>query len=106
MNRMGRFSVGALLAAAVAAPTPALRKGVSVEMPVTMNAVAMPDADLADSVVVAVTLRGALFLEVTAVTPARGRNRARRSWTPGSPSRGPVNPYNHGPGGGVASDVR
>jgi biopolymer transport protein ExbD len=82
---MGRFSVGALLAAAVAAQTPALRKGVSVEMPVTMNAVAMPDADLADSVVVAVTLRGALFLEVTAVTPAQlsGKVKAQLAGRPG-----------------------
>ena len=71
MSRMVRFSVGALLAAAIAAQTPALRKGVSVQMPVTTNAVAMPDADLADSLVVAVTFRGAVFLEVTTVTPAQ-----------------------------------
>jgi biopolymer transport protein ExbD len=68
---MVRFSVGALLAAAIAAQTPALRKGVSVQMPVTTNAVAMPDADLADSLVVAVTFRGTVFLEVTTVTPAQ-----------------------------------
>jgi len=71
MSRMVRFSVGALLAAAIAAQTPALRKGVSVQMPVTTNAVAMPDADLADSLVLAVTFRGTVFLEVTAVTPAQ-----------------------------------
>jgi len=71
MSRMVRFSVGALVAAAIAAQTPALRKGVSVQMPVTTNAVAMPDADLADSLVVAVTFRGAVFLEVTTVTPAQ-----------------------------------
>ncbi len=71
MSRMVRFSVGALLAAAIAAQTPALRKGVSVQMPVTTNAVAMPDADLADSLVVAVTFRGAVFLEVTRMTPAQ-----------------------------------
>ena len=71
MSRMVRFSVGALLAAAIAAQTPALRKGVSVQMPVTTNAVAMPDADLADSLVVAVTSRGTVFLEVTTMTPAQ-----------------------------------
>jgi len=70
MSRMIRFGVGALLAAAIAAQTPALRKGVSVQMPVTTNAAAMPDADLADSMVVAVTSRGTVFLEVTTVTPA------------------------------------
>ena len=68
---MVRFSVGALLAAAIAAQTPALRKGGSVQMPVTTNAAAMPDADLADSLVVAVTFRGTVFLEVTTVTPAQ-----------------------------------
>jgi biopolymer transport protein ExbD len=65
------LGVGALLAAALAAQTPPLRKGVSVQMAVTTNAVAMPDADLADSLVVAVTSRGTVYLEVTALTPAR-----------------------------------
>jgi biopolymer transport protein ExbD len=68
---MIRFSVGALLAAAIAAQTPALRKGVSVPMPVTTHAEAMPDADLADSVVVAVTFHGTVYLGVTTVTPAQ-----------------------------------
>jgi biopolymer transport protein TolR len=71
MNRMVRFCLGALLAAAVAAQTPALRKGVSVQMPVTTHAVAMPDADLADSLVVAVTSSGRVYLEVARVTPAQ-----------------------------------
>jgi biopolymer transport protein ExbD len=71
MNRLARFSLGALLAAALAAQTPALRKGVSVQMPVTTSAAAMPDADLADSLVVAVTFRGAVYLEVATVTPAQ-----------------------------------
>jgi biopolymer transport protein ExbD len=68
---MVRFSVGALLATAIAAQTPALRKGVSVQMAVTTNAVAMPDADLADALVVAVTFGGSGFLEVAKVTPAQ-----------------------------------
>ena len=82
---MVRFSVGALLAAVTAAQTPALRKGVSVQMAVTTHAVAMPDADLADSVVVAVTFRGAVFLEVTTVTPAQlsGRVKAQITGHPG-----------------------
>ena len=70
MTRIIRFTVGALLVAALAAQTPPLRKGVSVQMPVTTNAAAMPDADLADSLVVAVTSRGAVYLEVATVTPA------------------------------------
>jgi biopolymer transport protein ExbD len=85
MSRLVRFSVGALLAAAIAAQTPALRKGVSVQMPVTTNAVAMPDADLADSLVVAVTFRGTVFLEVTTVTPAQlsGKVKAQLTGHPG-----------------------
>src|ERR1035438_2604968 len=71
MSRMVRFRSGALLAAAIAAQTPALRKGVSVQMPVTTNAAAMPDADLADALVVAVTFRGTVYLEVAKVTPAQ-----------------------------------
>jgi len=85
MSRMVRFSVGALLAAAIAAQTPALRKGVSVQMPVTTNAAPMPDADLADSLVVAVTFRGTVFLEVTTVTPAQlsGKLKAQLTGHPG-----------------------
>ena len=85
MSRIVRFSLGAMLAAAIAAQTPALRKGVSVQMPVTTNAVAMPDADLADSVVVAVTFRGIVFLEVTMVTPAQlsGKVKAEITGHPG-----------------------
>jgi biopolymer transport protein ExbD len=40
-------------------------------MPVTANAVTMPDADMADSLIVAVTLRGAVFLGATSLTPAQ-----------------------------------
>jgi len=85
MGPMIRLIVGALLAAAIAAQTPALRKGVSVQMPVTTNAAAMPDADLADSLVVAVTFRGAVFLEVTAVTPAQlsGKMKSQLTGRPG-----------------------
>ena len=81
MSRMVRFSVGALLAAVIAAQTPALRQGVSVQMPVTTNAVAMPDADLAGSLVVAMSFRGTIFLEVTTVTPAQLSERVRAQVT-------------------------
>jgi biopolymer transport protein ExbD len=40
-------------------------------MPVTTNAVAAPDADLADSLVVAVAYDGAAFLNVSRQTPAQ-----------------------------------
>ena len=71
MSRIVRATAVSLFAAAIAAQTPALRKGVSVQMPVTANASAMPGADAADSVVVAVTSRGTVYLEITTVTPAQ-----------------------------------
>jgi len=71
MSHMVPFSVGVLLAAVTAAQTPVLRKGVSVQMPITTNAAPMPDADLAGSLVVAVTFRGTVFVEVTTMTPAQ-----------------------------------
>ena len=71
MSRMLCLSAGVLLAAVAAAQTPALRKGVSVQMPATASAVAVPDADLPDSVVVAVTASGAIYLDTTQVTPAQ-----------------------------------
>jgi biopolymer transport protein TolR len=68
VRRILSFSL--LIAAVAAAQTPVLRKGVSVQMPVTANGVPMPGADSADSVVVAVTSGGVMYLEVTRVTPA------------------------------------
>ena len=85
MSRLVRFSVGVLLAAAIAAQTPALRKGVSVQMPVTTNAVAMPDADLADALIVAVTFRDTIYLGVNTVTPEQlsGKVKAQLTGHPG-----------------------
>jgi biopolymer transport protein ExbD len=71
MSRIVRLGLCALLAAVAGAQTPVLREGISLPMPVTMNAVTMPDADMAGSLIVSVTSRGAVFLEVTRVTPAQ-----------------------------------
>ncbi len=71
MTRILLLSVSLLFVALTAAQTPPLRQGVQVQLPVTTNAVAVRDADLADSLIVAVTYRGAVFLEVTRVTPAQ-----------------------------------
>jgi biopolymer transport protein ExbD len=60
-----------LVTVVAAAQNPVLRKGVRVQMPVTTNAVLMPNADSADSVIVAVTSSGVVYLEVTKVTPAQ-----------------------------------
>jgi biopolymer transport protein ExbD len=81
MSRMACFCVGALLAAAAAAQPPALRQGVSVQMPVTTSAAAMPDADAADSLVVAVTSKGTVYLEVTAMTPAELSGKVKAALT-------------------------
>jgi biopolymer transport protein ExbD len=56
--------------APVAAQSPVLRAGVSVELAVASNAVPMPDADEQDSLVVAVTAGGRVYLGTTLVSPA------------------------------------
>ncbi|MBA3973693.1 MAG: hypothetical protein C0504_05670 [Candidatus Solibacter sp.] len=53
--------------AALAQPLPP-RKGVSVQMATSTNSVAVPDADQPDSLIVAVTRSGSVYLEVTNVT--------------------------------------
>jgi biopolymer transport protein ExbD len=77
MSRIVCVSVCAVLVAVAGAQTPVLRKGVSVQMPVTTNAVMMPDADLADSLIVALSFRGLVFLGATPVTPAQLSERVK-----------------------------
>lgn len=48
----------------------ALRKGISVELPVTSNAIAMPDADKEDALIVAVTHNGSVYFGIDPITPA------------------------------------
>ena len=71
MSQRVRLSVSMLVTAVAAAQAPVLRKGVSVQMPVTANAVLMPNADSTESVIVAVTFPGVVYLEVTKVTPGQ-----------------------------------
>lgn len=70
------FFVTALAVLAQNAPPP-MRMGVSVQMPVTSNAVAMAAADAADSQIVAITASGKLFWEVTPVTPQQVTDKAK-----------------------------
>ncbi len=75
MNYLIRASVVALAlivfsAVPGVAQTPELRAGVSVQMPVTSNAVAVTDADRPGSLIVAVSRNGAAYLEITPVDPA------------------------------------
>ncbi|MBL0161453.1 MAG: biopolymer transporter ExbD [Bryobacterales bacterium] len=64
-----------ILAAACAEPggaqKPELRAGVSVEMAGTQHAVAMPEADGPDAVIVAVTQKGNVYLGITPRSPAQ-----------------------------------
>ena len=53
---------------AITAPT--MQKGISVELPVTSNAVAMPDADQEDALIVSVTDDGSVYFGVDPISPA------------------------------------
>jgi len=59
-----------ILLAAPPCAAQALQKGVSVEEAVTRNAVAMPDADKAGALIVAVTRNGSVYLGIDPTTPA------------------------------------
>jgi biopolymer transport protein ExbD len=56
-------------AAAKPAGRPPLQAGISVHLPVTRNAVAMPDADRTDALVVAVTAEGTVYLGIQPISP-------------------------------------
>lgn len=56
--------------APVAAQSPVLRAGVSVQLADASNAVPMPDADTQNSIVVAVTASGRVYFGTTPVSPA------------------------------------
>ena len=59
-----------LMLAAPRCAAQTLRKGVHVEMALTQNAVALPDADQADALVVAITHDGTVYLGIDRITPA------------------------------------
>lgn len=75
MNRLLEVCLVALtimtgITPSVAAHSPPLQKGVSVQMPVTRDAVSWPDADKTDALVVAVTEDGRVYLGIAPVTPS------------------------------------
>jgi biopolymer transport protein ExbD len=47
-----------------------MQKGISVQLPVTSNAVAMPDADQEDALIVSVTDDGSVYVGVDPISPA------------------------------------
>jgi biopolymer transport protein ExbD len=58
-----------------------MQKGVSVKMPVTNSAVPMPDVDMQDSLIVAVTDNGGVFFGITPTTPEALTERLRSRLT-------------------------
>ena len=75
MNRLLSVSLIALTLAAGATPkivaqSPALQKGISVELAATSNAAPMPDADNADAWIVTITENGSVYFGTDPVTPA------------------------------------
>jgi biopolymer transport protein ExbD/biopolymer transport protein TolR len=60
----------ATIGAPVAAQSPVLRAGVSVDLADASNSVAMPDADEQDSLILAVTAQGRVYFGITPTSPA------------------------------------
>src|ERR1019366_4598682 len=72
-RRVGRVTFLVLVSMLFAGPkctAQALQKGISVELAVTRNAVAMPAADEGAALVVAVTQSGAVYFGIDPITPA------------------------------------
>ena len=51
-------------------PSVPMQRGISVQMPVTSNAVAVPNADNEDALVVAITQDGSTYLKTNRISPA------------------------------------
>jgi biopolymer transport protein ExbD len=67
------LAAGATPAIGAQSPTIAaqtMQKGISVQLPVTSNAVAMPDADQEDALIVSVTDDGSVYFGVDPISPA------------------------------------
>jgi biopolymer transport protein ExbD len=64
------YLIGTLLIVGSGAQTPALKEGVSVDMPVASHAVEMRAADEQNAVVVSITANGAVFVGIDASDPA------------------------------------
>jgi biopolymer transport protein ExbD len=64
------YLIGSILIAGISAQTPALKKGVSVDMPVASHAVEMRAADEQNALVVAITASGRVFVGSETTEPA------------------------------------
>jgi biopolymer transport protein ExbD len=63
------FATSTTPSVAAQSPAQAMREGISVELPVTSNAVPMPDADQEDSLIVSVTDDGSVYFGVDPISP-------------------------------------
>ncbi len=64
------YFVGAILIVGIGAQTPALKKGIAVDMPVASHAVEVRAADGQNAVVVAITANGGVFVGSESSEPA------------------------------------
>ena len=65
----------------------AMRKGISVELPVTSSAVPMPDADQEDSLIVSVTDDGSVYFGVDPISPSALAENVKRGLSNGTGKR-------------------
>ena len=61
---------GVTLQSVAQSPSVPMRRGISVQMPVTSNALAVPNADKEDALVVAITQDGTTYLRTNPIRPA------------------------------------
>jgi biopolymer transport protein TolR len=71
------LGVGACVVPDTAAQSPAMQKGVSVQLAVSTNAAPMPDADNEDSFIVTVTEEGTVYLGVNRITLGELKEKVR-----------------------------
>ena len=71
------FTVAACVVPDAAAQSPAMQKGVSVQLAVSTNAAPMPDADNENAFIVTVTEEGTVYLGVNRITLAGLREKVR-----------------------------
>ena len=86
------------VAGAQESPEPALRKGVSVQMPVANHAVEMRAADEPNATVVAITADGKVFAGIEPTDPAALSNLSAETVYVKADSRVPFQTGTHNPG--------
>lgn len=83
---LGAFLVAltsACIAPCATAQTAPLQRGISVQLPSTNHAVAVPQADRADSVIVIVTQEGSMYFGLDPIRPAELAGRIKSAFSGG-----------------------